>query len=71
MLKTPFHSEVQTLGSRLTKAIQKGAVVVGRDRHEENCARDLVVSDFGFSVSNFICGDAAHVSAKSQRRIIV
>ena len=29
-----FHSEVQTLGSRLTKAIQKGAVVVGRGRQE-------------------------------------
>ena len=34
MPKTPFHSEVQTFGSRLTKAIQKGAVVVGRGRHE-------------------------------------
>jgi len=34
MPKTPFHSEVQTLGSRLTKAIQKGAVVVGRGRQE-------------------------------------
>ena len=35
MPKTPFHYEVQTLvGSRLTKAIQKGAVVVGRGRQE-------------------------------------
>ena len=34
MPKTPFYSEVQTLGSRLTKAIQRGAVVVGRGRRE-------------------------------------
>ena len=61
---------MQTLGSRLTKAIQKSAVVVGRDRHEENCARDLVVSEFGFSGANFICGEAAHESAKSKRCII-
>ena len=30
MPKTPFYPEVQTLGSGLTKAIKKGAVVVGR-----------------------------------------
>ena len=34
MPKTPVYSEVQTLSSRLTKAIQKGAVVVGRGRQE-------------------------------------
>ena len=34
MPKTRFYSEGQTFGSRLTKAIQKGAVVVGRGRHE-------------------------------------
>jgi len=36
MPKTPFHSEVQSLGSRLTKAIQKGPVIVGRGRHERS-----------------------------------
>ena len=36
----------------------------------ENCARDLVVSDFGFSGANFICGEATHESAKSKRCII-
>ena len=34
MPRTRIHSEVQTLGSRLTKAIQKDAAVVGRGRHE-------------------------------------
>ena len=34
MPKTPFYPEVQTLGSGLTKAIKKGAVVVGRGCYE-------------------------------------
>jgi len=37
----------------------------------ENCARDLVIADFGFSGAIFICGEAAHESAKSKRCIIV
>jgi len=32
--KRHYISEVQILGSQLTKAIQNGAVVVGRGRHE-------------------------------------
>jgi len=35
MPKTPFHFEALRLGSRLAKAIQKGAVVVGRAQHHE------------------------------------
>ena len=34
MPKTPFHFEALRLGSSLAKAIQKGAVVVGRAHHE-------------------------------------
>ena len=41
MPKTPFHSEVQTLGSRLTKAIQKGAIVVGRGRQKRTVPKIL------------------------------
>ena len=43
MPKTPFYSEVQILGSRLTKAIQKGAIVVGRGRDERTVPEILVM----------------------------
>ena len=43
MPKTPFHFEALRLGSRLAKAIQISAVVVGRDSHEWTVPESFVL----------------------------